>query len=82
MLSAPASAEGTTSVVSQSVPLGNASTVTALGKRTTEAESKSQLGRVSTGITAQSRDGAGMVAAPDARRAVYTIACIDDSPTV
>ncbi|MEM1250929.1 MAG: response regulator [Cyanobacteria bacterium P01_H01_bin.21] len=82
VLSAPASAEGTTSVVSQSVPLGNASTVTALGKRTTEAESKSQLGRNSTGITAQSRDGAGMVASPDARRAVYTIACIDDSPTV
>ncbi|MGD1948132.1 MAG: response regulator [Leptolyngbyaceae cyanobacterium] len=82
VLSSPSSAEGATSVVSQSVSLGNASTVTAFGKRTAGADSKSQLGGMSAGITAQARDGAGMVASPDVRRAVYTIACIDDSPTV
>ena len=83
LLSSPSSAGNATSVVSQPVPLGNASATTALGKRTVEAESNSQLSSSpSTSIVSQAKDGGGMVASPDARRAVYTIACIDDSPTV
>ncbi|MBE9069154.1 response regulator [Leptolyngbya cf. ectocarpi LEGE 11479] len=81
LLASPSATQDSLSNGSPTSPIASA-TSTAVGNQLVESESKPQLG-VPPSVTSQSMNVQGLSSTnPDIRTATYTIACIDDSPTV
>lgn len=81
LLASPSIAQDTLSNGSPTSPIASA-TSTVVSNQLVESEPKPQMG-VTAGVTPQSMNVQGLSSTtPDIRTATYTIACIDDSPTV
>ncbi|MDV3352949.1 response regulator [Leptolyngbyaceae cyanobacterium CCMR0082] len=81
LLSSPSAVAAGAPVVSVQSVAASVPSVSPAANKLVDSESTAQAGAAV--VNPQARDGgANMSASSDARRAVYTIACIDDSPTV
>lgn len=80
LLASPSAAQTTLSNGSSARP--TISTASEVGNQLVEPEPKPQRGVAATNRTPPSMTANGMSSTPNIRTATYTIACIDDSPTV
>lgn len=81
LLQTPSSANTGTAVI-QGAPPSTTASASATPSRLMEQKMPAQPRHPTSSMTSPPNSGMNTTATPDPRRAVYTIACIDDSPTV